>query len=201
MEEIDSLEIGTIVKSNSHVEFVCQVLADGEVDDPPDAATYAFGTLVAVEMQDAASELVGVVFDTILFNPDFGSAGPRIRPQIESDRLTPDRYADTATLVGIIALGMSGRDNSVLHGVTSTSPFIGARVRALQDGEIVDFHEPNGRFTVGYVPHLLAHGHPLIEQLLLNLSDRLARLFPEESAALSVIRNNLAWKLKVEQSK
>lgn len=201
MEEIDSLEIGTIVKSNSHVEFVCQVLDRVDVSDPPDAAKYAFGTLVAVEMQDAASELVGVVFDTILFNPDFGSVGPRIRPQIESDRLTPDRYADTATLVGIIALGMLDHDNTVIHGVTSTSPFIGAGVRTLQESEIVDFHKPNGRFTVGYVPHLLAHGHPLIEQLLLSLSDQLARLFPEESAALSVIRNNLAWKLKVEQSK
>ncbi len=201
MEEIDSLEIGTIVKSNSHVEFVCQVLAEGEVDDPPAAARYAFGTLVAVDMEDAASELVGVVFDTILFNPDFGSAGPRIRPQIESDRLTPDRYADTATLVGIIALGMLDRDNTVVHGVTSTSPFIGARVRALRENEITNFHKLNGRFTVGYVPHLLAHGHPLIEQLLLSLSDRLAGLFPEESAALSVIRSNLAWKLKVEQSK
>ena len=200
MEEIGNLEIGAIVKSNSHVEFVCQVLARGEVADPPDAARYAFGTLVAVGMEDAASELVGVVFDTILFNPDFGSAGPRIRPQIESDRLTPDRYADTATLVGIIALGMLSRDDTAFHGVTSTSPFIGAPVRVLEDGEIVTFHMPNGRFKVGYVPHLLAHGHPLIGQLLLNLSDRLAGLFPGESAALSVIRNNLAWKLKVEQA-
>ena len=176
-------------------------MAPGEVPDPPEAAQYAFGTLVGIAMADVDSELVGVVFDTILYNPDFGSAGPRIRPQIESDKLTPDRYADTATLVGIIALGMLGRDETALHGVASTSPYIGASVRVLDESEIKAFHLPEGRFTAGYIPHLLAHGHPLIGQLLLSLSDRLAALFPDESVPLSVIRNNLAWQLKVQQAK
>ena len=183
------------------MEFVCQVLAPGEVPNPPEAAQYAFGTLVAVAMADLDSELVGIVFDTILYNPDFGSAGPRIRPQIESDRLTPDRYADTATLVGIIALGMLGRDKSALHGVASTSPYIGASVRVLQEDDVKAFHLPDARFRVGYVPHLLAHSHPLVGELLLSLSDSLSALFPDESVALSVIRNNLAWHLKVQQAR
>ena len=98
-------------------------------------------------------------------------------------------------------MGMLGRDKSALHGVASTSPYIGASVRVLEENEVKAFHLPDGRFTVGYVPHLLAHSHPLIGQLLLTLSDELAALFPEESVALSVIHNNLAWQLKVQQAR
>ncbi len=183
------------------MEFVCQVSAQGEVPDPPEGEHYAFGTLVAVATADTDADLVGVIFDTILFNPDFGSAGPRLRPSMESAILTPDRYVDTATLVGILALGTLRRDGTAEHGVASTAPYIGATVRMLEADEIKAFHMNDGQFGVGYVPHLLAHSHPLIGELLLTLSNQLESLFPAESAALAVIRTNLAWQLKVQPAR
>ena len=183
------------------MEFVCQVSAQGEVPDPPEVEHYAFGTLVAVATADADADLVGIIFDTILFNPDFGSAGPRLRPSMESGILTPDRYVDTATLVGILALGTLRADGTARHGVASTSPYIGATVRVFEDDEVRAFHMDGGQFSVGYVPHLLAHAHPLIGELLLTLSHQLESLFPDESAALSVIRSNLAWQLKVQPAR
>ena len=193
------MEIGRVVKSNSHVEFVCQVWSEGEVDDPPSAEQYGFGTLVGVELDEAAGAIVGVIFDTILHNPEFGSVGPRLMPAADSTVLAPDRLGETAVLAGILALGRLGPQGAS-HGVGPTAPRVGASVRTLSSDEVREFHLPDGLFTTGYVPHLLAHHHPLVGEVLLNLADQLTLLFPEESRTLAVVRDNLAWQMKVLRS-
>ena len=49
------MEIGRVVKSNSHVEFVCQVWGAGEVDEAPAAEHYGFGALVGGELDEGSS--------------------------------------------------------------------------------------------------------------------------------------------------
>ena len=193
------MEIGRIVKSNSHVDYVCQVWAAGEVDGAPSRSDHAFGTLVAVDLTETGSALVGVIYDTILHNPEFGMAGPRFLPPVDSGILAPDRLAETATLAGILALGTLG-PGGAYHGVPPTTPAVGARVRVLGDDEFRDFHRPNGQFAVGYTSHVLGHRAPLVGPLLLVLSERIEALFPEEAAAIRVVKGNLAWRLKVEQA-
>ena len=70
------MTLARIVKSNSHVEYVAQVMRPGEVDEAPAAADYAFGTFVAIP-RSSGDVAVGVVFDTTLVNPEFGALGPR----------------------------------------------------------------------------------------------------------------------------
>ena len=48
-----STTIGKIVKSNSHIDYVCQVYGQGEFAPVPDAADYAFGSFVAIDSEDA----------------------------------------------------------------------------------------------------------------------------------------------------
>ncbi len=196
------MEIGRIVKSNSHVEFVCQVWGPGEIDDPPDDGDYGFGTLVLVQLDgtDPTSGIVGVVFDTILHNPEFGSQGPRLTPVSESPVLAPDRLAETAILAGILALGTLGPDGA-RHGVGAVSAKVGASVHSLDEARVRAFHLPDDKFAVGYVPHLLAHQHPLIGEVLLSIAAQLSHIFPDESSALAVIRDNLAWQMKVLRSR
>lgn len=196
------MEIGRIVKSNSHVEFVCQVWGPGETDDPPADGDYGFGSLVLVELDRASPSagIVGVVFDTILHNPEFGSQGPRLTPVSESAVLAPDRLAETAILAGILALGTLD-PSGPRHGIGAVSPKVGAAVSSLDESQIRAFHLPGGKFTVGYVPHLLAHHHPLIEEVMLSIAAQLSRVFPDESNALAVIRDNLAWQTKVLRSR
>lgn len=192
------MEIGRIVKSNSHLEFVCQANEAGESSTPPARKDYAFGKLLAVEIENGF-DLVTAVFDTILLNPDFGMAGPRLSPT-DSERLAPDQFAETATLIGLIGLGTLSRDGQATHGVPPTTPTVGARVRNMKAEEIRSFHLPGGKFAAAYMPHLLAHSSPLMREVVLTLFDELAAIFPDQSAAIAVVRGNLAWQMKVQQA-
>ena len=49
----DSIAIGTIVRSESHVRYTCQVYAPGEVALPPRPVDYAFGRFVRVPLRAA----------------------------------------------------------------------------------------------------------------------------------------------------
>ncbi|MFO7635415.1 MAG: hypothetical protein R6W76_22915, partial [Caldilinea sp.] len=75
--------IGKIVKSNSHIDYVCQVYGFGETPQPPAPEDYSFGAFVAAELEQdggAGATLVGLIYNTLLMNPEFGSLGPRLSP-------------------------------------------------------------------------------------------------------------------------
>jgi hypothetical protein len=93
--------IGKIVKSNSHVDYVCQVFGPGEVDVVPAPTEYTFGTFVAVDLDEGAGSLVGIIYNTLLTNPEYGSFGPRLSPRSEVEIFSPDYLAETATLLGV----------------------------------------------------------------------------------------------------
>ncbi len=100
-----TVAIGKIVKSNTHVDYVCQVYGRGESPVPPQPADYQFGAFVGIELEEEGGQLVGVIYNTLLLNPDFGTLGPRLSPRQELEVFTPDYLAETATLVGVFALG------------------------------------------------------------------------------------------------
>ena len=82
------MELGRIVHSNSHVDYVCQVAQRSETPEAPRPEDYAFGTLVAIA--GTAGAIIGIIYDTRLLNPEFGNLGPRLSPRDElaSFRLT-----------------------------------------------------------------------------------------------------------------
>ena len=74
-----------------------------------------------------------------------------------------------------------------------------APVRTLTSVELERFHrDDDGRLALRYAPVLLGMNNPLVPQLLINVIDRLTGLFPDNSAQLRVMRNNLAWKSIVQ---
>jgi len=107
--------LGKIIKSNSHTDYICQVYCPGEVETPPAREDYAFGTFVRVELGDDR-RLVGIIYDTMLFNPDFGRLGPRLSPEPELAVFSPDYLNEKATLVGITAVGMMDAAGNVGQG-------------------------------------------------------------------------------------
>ena len=104
-----AVEIGKIVRSDSHVRYTCQIFGPGEHSIAPEPDDYAFGTFVRVPLRrlparaDVALEsylpapdsdvaprqvarrggrgfwAVGLIYDTILLNPAFGSLGAGAR--------------------------------------------------------------------------------------------------------------------------
>ncbi len=220
--------IGKIVKSNTHYDYVCQVYCRGEVEQLPRPTDYALGAFVTIDLEPpdvmpweasaaadnpAMTRLVGVIYNTILVNPEFGNLGPRLSQSSELEVFSPDYLAETATLVGIIALGWQTSDGHFRQGVPVQSATINTAVACLEEEEMLAFHTVSGGLGSGssnghsngagpvclhYVPVLMSIQSPLVPSLLINIVDRLALLFPEQRRTLAVMRNNLAWKSIVE---
>jgi hypothetical protein len=192
--------IGKIVKSNTHIDYVCQVYGPAEILEQPEPSDYAFGEFVAIELLSGSGpKLIGVIYNTLLLNPEFGNLGPRLSPRSEQEVFTPDYLVETATLVGIITLGWQDRDGRYWQGVPGLAATVDAPVRRLLTEELQAFHlDEAGRLQLRYAPVLLGQNNPLVPQLLMNVIDRLLALFPEQRRQLTVMRNNLAWKSIVQ---
>jgi hypothetical protein len=191
------MPLGKLIKSNSHADYICQIYGPGEVETPPAPPDYAFGTFVLIPLGRTSGHLVGLIYDTQLFNPDFGNLGPRLSPAPELAVFSPDYLAEKVTLVGITAVGTLGADGSGTQGVPSLAAKIDALVEGMDDDAVRRFHRPkpegNPAVQLGYAPLLLAQGGPLARHLLLSVIDRLTKLVPGEVAQLSVLRAELAW--------
>ena len=190
--------IGKIVRSSSHVDYVCQVYQAGEVAEPPQPGDHAFGTFVRIG-PGATQAIIGLVYNTVLMNPDFGTLGPRLSPVPDLEVFSPDYLNEKVTLVGIIAIGTWGGTGLASHGVPPESAQIDALVERLGDEEVAAFHAgAQGNPRVGYAPLLVAHGSPLVRHLLLNVVECLEGLYPQAHAQLQVLKVNVAWRATVE---
>jgi len=198
------MPIAKLVKSNSHTDYVCQVFGPGEVAEPPDPADYAFGTFVRMPIDHGGTDLVGtdlvgIVYDTLLLNPDFGSLGPRLSPTADLAIFSPDYLAEKVTLVGVAAIGALRSSSTPTHGVPPLAAQIDTLVEGMDDDAVRAFHTcPDGTVQLGYAPLLLATGSPLARHLLISIIDRLRDLFPEEDARLAVLRGEMLWQATVQ---
>ncbi|MCX6046853.1 MAG: hypothetical protein NT075_17255 [Chloroflexi bacterium] len=210
MHDLNDIYIGKIVKSNAHIEYICQIYNPGETDLMPQPTDYTFGTFVSIELEppsnptgqtnpSEAGRLIGVIYETLLLNPEFGNLGPRLSPRQELEVFTPDYLSETATLVGIIALGWYDQEQRYRQGVPALAATVNTFVRRLDESELLAFHcDAQKRPCLRYAPLLLSHKNPLALQLLINIVDRLTGLFPDQCGQLTVMRNNLAWKSIVQ---
>jgi hypothetical protein len=261
----DSIAIGKIVRSESHVRYTCQVYGPGEIADPPEPADFAFGSFVRTPLRvtparaglalldalalppadgedplpqgslspqghmtpgsllavtgsrrlqpvsHASCYAVGLIYDTILLNPAFGTLGPRLSNDEQVALFSPDYLAERAVLVSILLLGTltarRGGGVHVSHGIPPIAPDLSAEVSALPDDDLRVFHffadhaAPGGArpyLHMGYLPHAIAQDNPLLPMAMLRTIDRLERLFPENAALLSIVKRNFAWRLKVQ---
>jgi hypothetical protein len=243
----ESVGIGKIVRSESHVRYTCQIYAPGEVARPPEPADYAFGTFVRIPLRaghalpdvaplalpaaDAApmppadalalfappgmggaTSAVGLIYDTLLLNPEFGTLGPRLSNDAQVELFSPDYVSERAVLVLILLLGtvtsLPGGALHVSHGVPPVAPDLGAEVAALPDNAVRAFHYfadgsagpggPKPYLHMGYLPHAIAQDNPLLPMAILRTVERLERLLPESAALLTIVKRNFAWRLKVQ---
>ena len=192
--------IAKVVRSNSHTDLVAEVYRPGERDETPKPDDYALGTFVSMRV-DEQRRVVGLIYDTLLVNPEYGRGGPRIATDDGLERFMPDYILEKATLVGIVTLGTLRREGEVLrgdHGVPSVPVELEAEVESLSDDEVRAFHLPRGALALGYLPRLLAQGGACMPALIERLIERLQELFPAERARLAVLHTSLAWSARVE---
>ncbi len=158
------------------------------------------------EWADARAWAIGLIYDTLLLNPAFGALGPRLSNDEQVALFSPDYLTERATLVSILLLGtitLTPTGYIVSHGTPPLAPDLGAVATTLTTDEIRAFHffanpdVPGPTLHMGYLPHAIAQGHPLLPLAILRTVEQLEALFPEKTALLSIVKRNFAWRLKV----
>jgi len=160
--------IGKIVKSDSHINYVCQIYGPREVEVEPGPADYSFGRFVRIAIranqpddsdhtldyalgisQEPVTYVVGVIYDTILLNPAFGALGPRLSNETQVELFSPDYIAEKAVLIYVMVLGSMEvqrsqegemRVLSATHGVPLLSLELGSEIETISDDEVRAFH-------------------------------------------------------------
>ncbi len=192
--------VGKVVKSNSHVDYVVQVFAPGEVSNPPRPEDHAFGRFVRIALEDGRDELIGIIYDTLLLNPAYGTLGPRLSGEPHLTAFAPDYLPETSTLVGVAVVGWrrgEGSGASCWQGVPPVAARVGAETSLLDDEGFAAFHRDGGMARVAYLPRLASMGNLAMPELLNSLLTRLIELFPQNAGTLSVLRSNLQWNTRL----
>lgn len=199
-------QIGKIVKSNSHCDYVAQLDTDSDVANPPRAEDYGFGQFVTLETEDR-HWAVGVIYDSQLFNPAFLNSGPRLTSEPDPF-FTPDLIQETRTLLSIVLVG--SLQNSGLKGQGYDQPSFGKHgiprivvpvntpVYRMPPERVYQFHlNANGQPQFCYYGHLLKSGGAFATQLTQQILTELieGELFSgADQRALQILCKELSWK-------
>jgi hypothetical protein len=186
-------KIAKIVKSNSHVDYIGRVIDRLDVDAPPEAMDYGFAQFVSLPVADNF-DVVGVVYNTQLVNPEYGQFGPRLSPAADLAILSPDYLNEQGVLVGILLLGWREGARSHMSVPRRVIP-VGQDVYRLTEAQAGEFHrDEEGRVGLHYYSQVVAHAGafavPLIEAILEQLDGVCT---PEERQRFCVLKRSLAW--------
>ncbi|MFN0110203.1 MAG: hypothetical protein ACKVZH_15215 [Blastocatellia bacterium] len=189
--------IAKVVKSNSHVDYLARVLDSFESKESPKSEDYGFAQFVKVAV--GAGEVVGVIYNSQLINPEFGNYGPRLSTPPELNSVfSPDYLNEQGVMIGVLLLGWRDGQKSN-HGIPRAVLPINSQVEVMTDDEVRQFHcGKNGAAQLGYYAHLTTHAGDFAFQLLAAIADQLEELLDEsERARLSVLRRTISWQQTV----
>jgi hypothetical protein len=185
--------IAKIVASNSHVDYVGRVIDRLDAGNAPASDDYGFAQFVEMPVSVGES-VVGVIYDTQLVNPDYGSFGPRLSPREELSILSPDYLNEQGVVVGVLLLGWRDAEGTH-HTVPRRVIPVGQEVFALADEDALKFHrDAKGQLRLHYYSQVVAHAGafalPLLEAILESLERGASA---EERQRFCVLRKSLAW--------
>jgi len=188
------MQIGKIVESVSHAEYVCEITHAGKKGTGKEGVTpasYALGTFLMVGSDERAG-IVGVVTDTRLVDPAYARFGLRALSEEDLSMFAPDYLDERTTLITIFPVGrISGK--SVVHGIPPETVPLGTPVLRLGDEDVRHFHTPEGRFRIGYFGDLPRAGS-CAGAVRRGILVMLKGLMPEHGAALDVLLRTLDWR-------
>lgn len=186
--------IAKIVSSNSHIDYVARVVDQLDADEPPQPEDFGFAQFVKLPLENDA-QIVGVIYDSMLVNPDYANFGPRLSPKTELKSFSPDYLNEQGFLIGILLLGEIDQSKKITHGVPRRVVPAGQDVYKTSAAEVKSFHaDANDCLQLHYYSQVVAHAglfaapllEAVIEQLSLDCSDA-------DRQRLGVLKQSLAW--------
>ncbi len=191
------MKIAKIVKSNSHVDYVGRVIDSLDAHEPPKAEDCGFAQFVSLPIAEE-TEIVGVIYNSILINPEYANFGPRLSPKPELGRFSPDYLNEQGSLIGILLLGSISND-VFSHGVPHRIVPAGQDVWKMSESDMKNFHtDKNGSLQIHYYSQVIAHAglfavsliEEIVKQLTINAND-------EDKNRLNVLKQALTWQRTV----
>lgn len=192
------MQVAKIISSNSHIDYVGRVIDTLDTEYPPTAEDYGFAQFVSLPTKDSAN-IIGVIYDSILVNPEYSNYGPRLSPKPDLTTFSPDYLNEQGVLIGILLLGSIDESGKILHGVPRRVVPAGQEIVKVDAGEMRKFHtDANECLQIHYYSQIVAHAGlfaaPLLEaiigQLHLDCTD-------EDRKRLNVLKQAITWQRTV----
>ncbi|MDH3491953.1 MAG: hypothetical protein OEM82_00235 [Acidobacteriota bacterium] len=196
------MNIAKIVSSNSHVEYIARVVDSLDAANPPKADDYGFGTFVSVGSPDGGG-IVGVVFNSMLVNPEYSGYGPRLSPKPELGSFSPDFLNEQGCLLAILLLGRFAGEGEPAQGIPSPVIPAGTDVTSIPERDFLAFHtDTDGSLKLNYYSQVLLHtgsfAIPLLEKIIGMLTST-ESCSDKDAGRLGVLRRSLVWQRNVGQ--
>ncbi len=188
--------IAKITKSNSHVDYFARVLDSLETSESLSPSDYQFGQFVKIVV--GQTEVIGVIYNSQLINPEYGNYGPRLSTPAELNVVfSPDYLNEQGVLISILLLGWRDVGGNYQDVPRVVLP-INSHVETMSDAEVRAFHYDgrggSGGLQAYYYSHVTIHAKQFAFQLLSAIVDQLDQLADErDRARLSVLRRTLTW--------
>ena len=188
------MKIARVVSSNSHIDYVARVIDTLDAASPPTSEDFGFGQFIKLPLEDE-TQIVGVIYDSMLVNPEYSNFGPRLSPKPELGSFSPDYLNEQGFLIGILLLGAIDKSKKITHGVPRRVVPAGQDVYKIEANEIKKFHADAGDcLQIHYYSQIVAHAglfavpllESIIEELSLDCSD-------SDKQRLGVLKQTLAW--------
>lgn len=189
--------LGHIVKSNSHCDYVAQLVDRLDVPHPPAPEDYGFGRFVKLE-DEQRHWAVGVIYNSQLLNPQFHQTSPRLTTSADTF-LSPDLVSETRTLLWIALIGHLVTAEGQTYGQQGMPTLVvpvNTPVWQLTTAEVLAFHRnAQGQAQFRYYAHLLRSTGNYAAPLLAQILETITPLFSgTEQRSLEIISKELAWR-------
>jgi hypothetical protein len=200
----DDAELGKIVGSNNHIDYICEIYNEGVLENPPDATDYEFGQFVYIskEIQGDEKCFIGVIYNTHIVDPDQGRTGPRLTQPDEQEIFQPTYVDEKQVLAGLALLGYGEVDDGDITGIDHSIPRwtleVDDVVKKLDDEDMISFHTVDGEVKLEYYQRMVDIADGFAEDILSQILQRLQEEKPGEADALQVIQRNLEWQTKMD---
>ena len=202
------VRIGSIVSSNSHLDYVVEVYKDRDCDRPPELHEREFGQPVFIKKTVDGTEhaVMGVIYDTQLVDPDQGRTGPRLA-QDDQAQFTPGYIQERTTLAGVALLGTAeisedGELENPTHQMPRWTLEVEDTVFKSPDEVVVSFHSIDEQIQLAYMDRLLNIAGDLGSEVIVSLIDRLRRMLPDDDSnqrVLDVVEKNVQWQAREQR--
>jgi hypothetical protein len=189
--------IAKITRSNSHVDYFARVLDSLETSVNLSPVDFQFGQFVKIKVGE--EEVIGVIYNSQLINPEYGNYGPRLSTPANLNKVfSPDYLNEQGILISILLLGWRREGQSRQDTPRVVLP-INSHVETMSDEEVRAFHyggrDGSGALQAHYYSHVMTHAGLFAFQLLSAIVDQLERLADgHDRAPLDVLRKTLAWR-------